>query len=54
MVNKIRVKGNDLDSILGTYLRINPTLDSPNMYNITERIESDRRTITKYTTGSFG
>ena len=53
MDNKIRMKGMiDPDSILGTYLRINPKLETPSMYSKLELIESDRKTITKYRTGS--
>ena len=53
LVNKIRIKGaNDLDSILGTYLRINPALESPNMYHRIDCLESDRYMLTKYRTGS--
>ena len=53
MLNKIRTKGiNDPDSILGTYFRINPLLESPSMYKSIECIESDRKTLTKYRTGS--
>ena len=55
MITKIRIKGsNDLDSILGTYLRINPDLQSPTMYHNMLCQEHVRAMITKYRTGSHG
>ena len=50
----IRDKGdNDIDGCLGTYLRINPNLISPPMYEELKVInEYDRKIITEYRTGS--
>ena len=42
----------DEDSILGTYMRINPTLQSPKLYRDISCHENDRRIITKYRVGS--
>ena len=42
----------DADSILGTYKRINPTLQSPLFYKDIKCQEFDRITITKYRVGS--
>ena len=51
--SKIRTKGaDDHDSVLGTYLRINPTLEHPSMYKRIECTEAERYTVTKYRTGS--
>ena len=41
----------DNDSILGTYLRINPNLKSPQFYRETICNEHDRKIITRYRTG---
>ena len=52
IVEKIRDKGNgDSDSIMGTYLRINPTLETPAIYSDIKCNDSDRFKITKYRTG---
>ena len=51
--NKIRTRGMvDHDSILGTYLRVNPNLESPEMYRNIKCLESERYILTKYRTGS--
>ena len=42
----------DNNSILGTYYRINPELKSPKLYTEPLCIESDRKIITQYRTGS--
>ena len=53
MFEKIRAKYNsDRDSILGTYMRINPTLMQPTLYSNANCGEYDRKIITKYRTGS--
>ena len=43
---------NDIDSILGTYKRINPTLVQPLFYKNICCYENDRKIITRYRTGS--
>ena len=53
MKNKMRTKGSiDVHSIFGTYMRINPDLQSPKMYHDMSCLESVRTIITKYRTGS--
>ena len=54
LLRTIRDKGvNDIDGCLGTYLRINPNLISPPMYEDLNVInEYDRKIITEYRTGS--
>ena len=42
----------DRDSILGTYCRLNPALQTPAMYHQMLCTESDRNILTKYRTGS--
>ena len=44
----------DNNSIFGTYYRINPELKSPKFYTEPLCIESDRKIITQYRTGSHG
>ena len=52
---KIRMK-HDIDSegILGTYLRVNPELQFPKLYQSISCNEFDRKMITKYRTGCHG
>ena len=53
LVSKVTTIGvDDIDSSLGTYLRINPTLQSPSMYHCITCIESDRYILMRYRTGS--
>ena len=53
MIEKIRAKYNsDRDSILGTYMRINPTLQQPTLYSNFHCSEYDRKIIAKYRAGS--
>ena len=53
MEGKIRAKhDSDRDSILGTYMRINPTLVQPKLYRDAHCNEYDRKIITKYRAGS--
>ena len=52
MIDKITTKSTDPDSILGTYVRINPSLELPDLYTNTDCLESDRCIITKFRTGS--
>ena len=50
---KIKLKHeSDSNSILGTYFKINPLLNSPQMYQSMSCMESERSIITKYRTGS--
>ena len=42
----------DADSILGTYLRLNPMLRSPKLYQEYQCNEYDRKLITRFRTGS--
>ena len=49
---KIRFSVNDPDSVLGTYLRINPALKTPEFYGKPTCMESNRKIITQYRTGS--
>ena len=41
----------DVNSILGTYKRVNPELRSPVFYNTICCLENDRKIITRYRTG---
>ena len=53
IVNKVTTEGvDDINSSIGNYLRINPTLQSPSMYHCIKCIESDRNILTRYRTGS--
>ena len=53
LVSKVTTIGvDDIDSSLGSYLRINPTLQSPSMYHCINCIESDRYILTRSRTGS--
>ena len=53
ILQKVHMKyESDADSLLGTYKRINPTMQQPTYYRNIECYERDRKIISKYRTGS--
>ena len=51
-VNVINKSSADINSLLGTYYRINPELKSPDFYEKPLCLESDRKIISQYRMGS--